>query len=110
MLTPGFAGELFGSGQPLDAARYFREASRDYDPAPGLERIAAPLLAINAADDERNPPEPGLMAQALARVRNGHLLLIPASADTRGHGTTGLAKFWQQQVREFLAEVPKQPM
>jgi homoserine acetyltransferase len=110
MLTPGFAGELFGSGQPLDAARYFREASRDYDPAPGLERIAAPLLAINAADDERNPPETGLMAQALARVRNGHLLLIPASADTRGHGTTGLAKFWQQQVREFLAEVPKQPM
>jgi len=23
MLTPGFAGELFGAGQPLDAARYF---------------------------------------------------------------------------------------
>jgi homoserine O-acetyltransferase len=89
---------------------YQWEASRDYDPAPGLERIAAPLLAINAADDERNPPETGLMAQALARVQNGHLLLIPASADTRGHGTTGLAKFWQQQVRKFLAEVPQQPM
>ena len=104
--------ERLAAPMPADANDFIYqwEASRDYDPAPGLERIAAPLLAINAADDERNPPETGLMAQALARVRNGHLLLIPASADTRGHGTTGLAKFWQQQVREFLAEVPKRPM
>jgi homoserine O-acetyltransferase len=81
---------------------YQWEASRDYDPAPGLERIAAPLLAINAADDERNPPETGLMAQALARVRNGHLLLIPAMRiragmalpGWRNSGSSKSANFW----------------
>jgi len=35
------------------------EASADYDPAPGLEKIQAAVLAINFADDELNPPELG---------------------------------------------------
>lgn len=89
---------------------YQWDASRDYNPAPGLERITAALLAINSADDERNPPETGLMEQSLKRVKNGHLLLIPASAATRGHGTTGMAKFWQQQLRDFLSSVPLRGM
>jgi len=89
---------------------YQWDASRDYNASPALDRIQAPLLAINSADDERNPPETGLMAQALTHVKNGHLLLIPASADTRGHGTTALAKFWQQQLRDFMATVPRKTM
>jgi homoserine O-acetyltransferase len=89
---------------------YQWDASRTYNPAPGLERIEAPLLAINAADDERNPPETGLMTAALTHVRSGHLLLIPASAETRGHGTTAMARFWQQDLREFLAGVPRKTM
>jgi len=83
------------------------DASRDYDPAPGLGRIQARVLAINSADDERNPPETGLMDQALKRVSNGRLLLIPASAETRGHGTTGMAKFWNGQLADFLSTVPR---
>jgi homoserine O-acetyltransferase len=89
---------------------YQWDASRDYNPAPGLERIEAALLAINSADDERNPPETGLMERELKRVKGGRLYLIPASEDTRGHGTTGLAKLWQQQLREFLATVPRRAM
>ena len=89
---------------------YQWDSSRDYNPAPGLERITAALLAINSADDERNPPETGLMDQSLKRVKNGHLLLIPASAETRGHGTTGMAKFWNQQLQEFLGTVPQRGM
>ena len=85
---------------------YQWESSRDYNPAPVLERIRAAVLAINSADDERNPPETGLMAQALARVKGSRLLLIPASAETRGHGTTGMAKFWEQGLRELLAATP----
>src|SRR5215470_12732004 len=54
-------------------------SSADYDAAPGLDRIQAALLAINAADDERNPPESGLTENAIKRVRNGTLYLIPAS-------------------------------
>jgi homoserine O-acetyltransferase len=104
--------ERLAAPSPADANDYIYqwESSRDYNPAPGLERIAAPLLAINSADDERNPPETGLMAEALTHVKNGHLLLIPASAETRGHGTTGNAKFWKQQLADFLSTVPKQPM
>src|ERR1041385_1619146 len=94
---------------PADAndAMYQWDSSRDYDASPGLERIQAVLLAINAADDERNPPETGVMERELKRVKNGKLYLIPASTETRGHGTTGMAKFYTQQVRELLETAPK---
>jgi len=81
---------------------YQWDASRDYNASPGLERIQAPLLAINAADDERNPPELGIMERELKRVKNGRLFLIPASEETRGHGTTGMARFWKTQLQEFM--------
>jgi homoserine O-acetyltransferase len=86
---------------------YQWDASRDYNPAPGLERIQAAVLAVNSADDERNPPETGIMERELKRVKNARLYLIPASANTRGHGTVAMAKFWKQQVQEFLQEVPQ---
>ncbi len=89
---------------------YQWDSSRDYNPSPGLEKIKAALLAINAADDERNPPETGLMEREIKRVKNGRLYLIPASEDTRGHGTTGNAKLWKQQLQDFLQAVPKRAM
>ena len=89
---------------------YQWESSRDYNPAPGLERIEAPLLAINAADDERNPPETGLTEAALERVKNAKLLLIPASTATRGHGTTGNPKNYRKELQEFLQSVPRRAM
>jgi len=89
---------------------YQWESSGDYDAAPGLEKIQAALLAINAADDERNPPETGLMDSALKRVNKGRLYLIPASEDTRGHGTTGMAKFYKQQLEELLRNAPQRAM
>lgn len=100
--------ERLAAPPPADANDFLYQwdSSRDYNPAPGLERIRAPLLAINSADDERNPPETGLLARSLARVKNGQLLLIPASADTRGHGTTSLAKFWKQPLADFLSKIP----
>ncbi len=85
---------------------YQWESSGDYDPSPGLARITAMLLAINAADDERNPPETGLMESALKQVRNGRLYLIAASDETRGHGTTGMARFYAQPLAELLQRAP----
>jgi homoserine O-acetyltransferase/O-succinyltransferase len=85
---------------------YQWESSGDYDASPGLSRITAELLAINAADDERNPPETGLMEAALKQVRNGRLYLIPASEETRGHGTTGMARFYAQPLAELLQRAP----
>jgi homoserine O-acetyltransferase len=86
---------------------YQWEASGDYDVSPRLGRIKAALLAINAADDERNPPETGLMQGALKQVRNGRLHLIPASEETRGHGTTGMAKFYKEPLLELLQTAPR---
>ena len=58
---------------------YAWESSRDYDPSAELERIAAALLVINAADDERNPLETGTYGEPLKRVKHGRLHLIPTS-------------------------------
>ena len=89
---------------------YQWEASHDYNPSTGLERIEATLLAINAADDERNPAETGVTDAALKRVKNGRLYLIPASTATRGHLTTGNAAFYRQQLQELLQTAPQRTM
>lgn len=89
---------------------YQWESSQDYDAAPELEKIQAAVLAINSADDERNPPETGIMVAALKRIKNARLYLIPASTETRGHGTTAMAKFWKDQLGPFLAAVPERRM
>jgi homoserine O-acetyltransferase len=86
---------------------YAWESSGDYDPTPLLERIKAPLLLINAADDERNPPETGITEAAMKRAKNERLLLIPASEDTRGHATTGMAKFYAKELQAFLQSAPR---
>jgi homoserine O-acetyltransferase len=79
-------------------------SSRDYDPAPMLDRIRAPVLAINAADDERNPVELDVLEKAIATLPRARSYIIPPSADTRGHGTTGNARHYTRQLAEFLRE------
>ena len=69
----------------------------------GVQTCALPIYS---ADDERNPPELGTMERDLARVKGGALHLIPASADTRGHGTTGMARFWKERLAQWLKGVP----
>ena len=82
------------------------ESSGDYNPSAGLEKITATLLAINSADDERNPPELGVLDKEIKRVKGGRVLLIPASEDTAGHGTTGQAKYWKKELAELLKTAP----
>jgi len=68
--------------------------------------MTAAVLAINSADDERNPHETGLLEKGLAQVKRGRAFLIPASENTRGHGTTGTAKFWKEELTKFLLDLP----
>jgi homoserine O-acetyltransferase len=89
---------------------YQWQSSADYDPSAGLEQIRAAVLAINSADDERNPPELGVMEKAMQRVKGGRFVLIPASAETAGHGTTAQARFWKQDLAELLQRVPSPPL
>jgi homoserine O-acetyltransferase/O-succinyltransferase len=97
---------------PADANDFLYQwdASHDYNPSAELEKIEATLLAINAADDERNPPETGVTAAAIKRIRNGRLYLIPASTETRGHLTTGNAAFYNEQLKELLQSAPQRTM
>ncbi len=83
------------------------ESSADYDPSPQLERIKSALLRINSADDERNPPETGLLQRELKPVPGATLHLIPASTDIRVHGTTGVAEFYKTAPKALLASAPK---
>lgn len=86
---------------------YQWDSSRDYNPSPNIGKVTATLLAINAADDERNPLELGILDREMKRVPNGRILVIPASPDTRGHGTTGNAKFYKSQLSELLQSAPR---
>jgi homoserine O-acetyltransferase len=81
---------------------YQFEASREYNPAPHLGQITAPLYAINSADDQVNPPELGLMDREIGRVAKGKYILIPISNQTRGHGTHSLPAIWGKYLEELL--------
>lgn len=81
---------------------YAVEASHDYDPGPDLEKIRAPLLAINSADDLINPPELGILESEIKRVPRGRAIVIPRSDKTRGHGSHTIATLWKEQLQELL--------
>ena len=82
---------------------YAFESSRTYNPSPNLEKIKAPLFAINSADDVVNPPELGILEREIKRVPRGRYILIPTSPETRGHGTHSRPAVWKQYVIELLS-------
>lgn len=86
---------------------YQFEASADYDPSPGLEKIRAAVLAINSADDFVNPPELGIMERLIARVPRGRYVLLPITNETRGHGTHSLPRIWKPYLADFLRQIAK---
>ena len=83
---------------------YAVSASRNYDPSSQLEKISVPVMYVNSGDDFINPPELGIAQSEIKRVKRGRFILIPASADTHGHGTHTWAVFWQQYLKELLKE------
>ncbi|MEX1129774.1 MAG: alpha/beta fold hydrolase, partial [Vicinamibacterales bacterium] len=82
---------------------YALEASRDYDPGPGLEKITAPLVAINTADDIINPPELQILEREIKRVSKGRAIVLPLSDRTAGHGTHTMAAVWKEHLVALLA-------
>ena len=98
------------SGADTNDFLYAWDSSRDYDPEPRLDRIKARVLVINAADDERNPPETGITENAVKRIKDAKIHLIPWGPDSRGHATTGNAKLYAKELGELLATAPKKTM
>jgi homoserine O-acetyltransferase len=86
---------------------YQYESSRDYSASAGLEKIQAELMAINSADDERNPAELGILEREIKRVKKGRVLMIPASDQTAGHATAYFARHWKKEVAELLQMAPR---
>jgi homoserine O-acetyltransferase/O-succinyltransferase len=82
---------------------YQVNSSRNYDPSPQLDKIIAPVMYINSADDFINPPELAIAEREIKRVRNSRFILLPISDETRGHGTHTRAAVWKQYLAELLA-------
>jgi homoserine O-acetyltransferase len=85
---------------------YYYHAIEDYNPAPHLAKITAPLLAINSADDFVNPPELPMMQELIKQVKKGRFILLPITDETRGHGTHSLPAIWGGELVKFLKELP----
>lgn len=102
-----YADRLKAAVARLDAndLLYQLDSSREYNPAPKLETIKAPLVAINSADDFINPPELGLMEREIKRVKHGRYILLPITDKTRGHGTHTLPAIWQGYLKKLLDEL-----
>ena len=101
-LDAGF--EARGKGVDANNAIYQLDASRNYNPEPGLEIITVPVLWINSADDFINPPGLGMAEKAVTRMPRARFILIPESAETKGHGTHTWAKFWKADLAKLMAE------
>ncbi len=83
---------------------YATASSRDYDPSKDLEKIQAPVMFVNSADDFINPPELGIAEREIKRVKRGKFILLPVSEQTHGHGTHTWAGVWKQYLAELLQE------
>jgi homoserine O-acetyltransferase/O-succinyltransferase len=101
-----FVNDYLKTGDANDVL-YALEASHDYDPGPNLEKIHAPLLAINSADDLINPPELGILEREIKRVPHGRAIVIPLSDKTRGHGSHTVASLWKDELIKLLKESEK---
>jgi homoserine O-acetyltransferase len=86
---------------------YALQASWDYDPAPTLGTIKVPLFAVNFADDLVNPPELGILEREIVRVPHGKAVVVPFSAQTRGHGSHTVAPLWKAYLAELLSSVKR---
>jgi len=90
------------AGADANDMLYYFDSSREYNPAPQLETIKAPLFAVNSADDLINPPELGILEREIKRVKQGRYILLPITDQTRGHGTHTIAAIWQDHLKELL--------
>jgi homoserine O-acetyltransferase len=105
-LLEGLLDSYTSNLEPNDAIYQF-EASRNYDPQPHLSKITAPLLAINSADDQINPPELRILETEIRKVENGKAIVLPITDATRGHGTHSIAAIWQDHLAALLKQTER---
>jgi homoserine O-acetyltransferase/O-succinyltransferase len=104
-LDASFANQQGRKTDPNDAI-YWYDSSRHYNPSPNLAKITVPVLWINSADDFINPPELGIAEREVAKMPRARFIMIPASPETKGHGSHTWAKFWKADLAKLLAQTP----
>lgn len=104
-LTTSYMAAAASSADANDQI-YQLDSSRNYNPALLLAKITVPVLWINSADDFINPPELGMAQKHARQMPRARFILIPASAETKGHGTHTWAKFWKRDLAKLLAKRP----
>ena len=92
------------AGTDANDLLYAFDASRDYDPSHRLDQINAPVMFVNSADDQINPPELGIAEREIKNVKRGRFVRLPITDQTRGHGTHTLPAVWKQYLEQLLAE------
>jgi homoserine O-acetyltransferase len=97
------------AGDDANDVIWWFDASRDYDPAPGLPAIRAPLLAVNFEDDLLNPAELGVLERSIAQVPRGTAVMLPVGPHSRGHQTLHVAESWRDHLAGLLAETSSAP-
>jgi homoserine O-acetyltransferase len=97
----------FSTTHDANDVLYAVESSHDYDPAPELEKIEAPLLAINSADDLINPPDQGILEREIRRVKHGKAIVLPETNETVGHGSHTKAMLWEEYLVHLLRDTEK---
>lgn len=102
-LAAGYAAAAAGGADANDQI-YQLDSSRSYNPAPLLSKVTVPVLWINSADDFINPPELGLAQKQARQMPRARFILIPASPETKGHGTHTWGKFWKRDLAKLLAQ------
>lgn len=89
---------------------YAFDATRFYNPAPHLDKILAPLIAINSADDQVNPPELGILERETARIPGAQSVVLPITTMTRAHSTHSQPTIWGPYLARLLAATaPDEP-
>jgi homoserine O-acetyltransferase len=102
MMGKRFQGQIMS--KDANDVIYESDAPRFYNPEPNLDKIKAPLIAINSADDVINPPELGIAEREIKKVKRGRFVLLPITSETRGHGTHSLPAIWGKYLDQLLGE------
>jgi homoserine O-acetyltransferase len=97
----------FVTNHDANDVMYAFAASEDYDSGPDLEKITAPLLAINSADDLINPPDQGILEREIKRVKHGKAIVLPETDQTVGHGSHTKAVLWKKYLVRLLRQTEK---
>lgn len=92
--------------QDANDVAYGFAASKDYNPSGKLDRIKAPLLAVNFAGDEMNPAELGVL-EAIKKVPGGRAVLVPHEPKSKGHQSLQMGELWAPCVRELLDQTER---